>query len=416
MMLCRRSESTLFLERSNISHSSLPKEKKESLEREMDERVLGMVSDRLTDLLATWSSSRGERMADSELVGCFILGFLALRCHYEGANESTDVAPAQDTRRTRKPRHCWATGSAGCGANHDLYWRSPCCKQRPPLRVVDVPGLLELLAQGESERQKMLCKLLKWCNAVTLDDLTIAGVFRSVRMYGVPDFVNDVMSLWLESDGNVPFILMNSIPTPMEVLRQQACGKRVISLLAKARELSTKHVSALAYMSGGVTHARDALDFLLHDVQHMHMFLQKDIYHEQVGFFHSMTSLGEGKPFKYFTRDLLKKEAADELWLQLQYCFSDMNCWVTHLIKYLKAKWLLHYDCEDLSFDMRWTALLVDIGMTLTGGGDMAAQAFAAASRICSDELSNADGKAIRDFFTDVGSRCLRNAHRSLCE
>ena len=30
------------------------------------------------------------------------------------------------------------------------------------------------------------------------------------------------------------------------------------------------------------------------------------------------------------------------LWPQFQYVFSDMNCWSTHLLAYLKAKWLMH--------------------------------------------------------------------------
>jgi hypothetical protein len=74
---------------------------------------------------------------------------------------------------------------------------------------------------------------------------------------------------------------MHEIPTPMQVLKQQANGERVVTLFLNKSELLSKHVSKLNYMAGEIEHPRDALEFLLHDLKHMEHFINEEIYEEQ---------------------------------------------------------------------------------------------------------------------------------------
>ena len=130
-------------------------------------------------------------------------------------------------------------------------------------------------------------------------------------------------------------------------------------------------------------------------MSHTECFLEPSTYLEQVGFFAAMLGLGGGKPWRYF-RD---RGGDRDLWTELQYVFSDMNCWCTHLLAYLKAKWMLSCEARGLgdSFGARWSDLLRDIGMD--SDSESCRGAWEAAEATCSRKLSAADGDALREFF-----------------
>ncbi|CAE7420739.1 unnamed protein product [Symbiodinium microadriaticum] len=129
--------------------------------------------------------------------------------------------------------------------------------------------------------------------------------------------------------------MYSRIPTPMEVLRMQAAGERVVTMFLTKEELSSFHVAKLHYMSGQQLCAKDAVDFLVHDLHHMDHFTDPSTRDEQVGFFRAILGIGSGRP-KQFFRSLFPED--DYIWFELEYLVSDMNCYVPHLMKYLLAK------------------------------------------------------------------------------
>ena len=121
-------------------------------------------------------------------------------------------------------------------------------------------------------------------------------------------------------------MLLFRIPSPMEVLRQQAAGERVVTLFLGREQLSRRHDAALVYMQGEQSHSKDPLEFLLHDLKHMENFVDPATYFEQVGFFRCMLKLGvhgaSGSSLKAFFR---KECGLDiRLWNELEYVISKM--------------------------------------------------------------------------------------------
>lgn len=117
-----------------------------------------------------------------------------------------------------------------------------------------------------------------------------------------------------------PFKLMFTIPSPMDVLRQQATGARVLTLFRTHNELSTTHKAMLYYMDGMQNHQKDSLEFLIHDMTHMEHYINDDIFLEQVGFFKCFLSINNYQPKLFFNQ----REFDEELWRELEYVISDM--------------------------------------------------------------------------------------------
>ncbi len=150
-------------------------------------------------------------------------------------------------------------------------------------------------------------------------------------------------------------------------------------------------------------HARDALAFVVHDLVHMEHFWRADTRDEQCGFFRCLAGLHppplsprthriqhtaqlcdpvrlghipcRGNPRAFFAA----LGGDEQLWQELEYLISDMNCYSVHLLGYLKAKWALsfirtcrHADgaCatseasqQDSDFQALWRIFLDAIGM-----------------------------------------------------
>eukprot|EP01031_Cornospumella_fuschlensis_P008591 gene8591-10589_t len=97
--------------------------------------------------------------------------------------------------------------------------------------------------------------------------LTVMDVFNWLRLTGLknPDnYINICLIEW--NKGNRPFCLLTYIPSPLEVLRQQARGERVVTIFLTTEELSREHTSKLTYMDSMPEHSRDSLEFTVHDL------------------------------------------------------------------------------------------------------------------------------------------------------
>ena len=323
----------------------------------------------LSDLLAVWLDS--AHLPPSTVVAAFVLAALSL-----------------------KYGRSWAVGpAAGSGSADDD------ASSRGETTIGSVPGLCGAITPYPR-------KLLAWCGlcdrepAATLGDITLRSVFARCRLCQQKPCLHAAIVGWL--DGSRPLVLMHSIPSPMQVLEMQSVGQRVCTLFLDPAEISALHTSELAYLDAkGTVHARDALEFLAHDLSHMERFWG-DTFEEQVGFFAAMRGLDptdEGRPWRFF-RQFHGKGEMKELWPQLQYVFSDMNCWATHLMGYLKAKWMGFRDGDGKGgFDVGWSHFLDRIGLE--------GEAREAAQRMCGsgEKMTPEQGESLRDFFKSMGRR-----------
>lgn len=230
---------------------------------------------------------REKKISDVDFAAAFILIFFALR----------------------RPK-AWSNGKLKeriHGSNHiesSMY-----------LRDAD-EAFLQLLGQD------YLAKKLQFSSAAVLD-LSLIDIFNQLQFLGIKHnadhYINRSLVMWALEQR--PVRLLHHIPTPMEVLAQQASGERVVTLFTTVEELSKSHTSKLTYMTGMQEHSRDPLEFLLHDLKHMENFRDDQTYFEQVGFFRCMLNLNQGKVKTFYTKHL----GYDiNLWYELEYVISDM--------------------------------------------------------------------------------------------
>ena len=193
---------------------------------------------------------------------------------------------------------------------------------------------------------------------IELTDIRICDIFTNCTLNGIrknqDNYVNRQILNWMQ-EANSSVIrkpsLMFHIPTPLQVLEMQCKGTRVVTLFKERHELMSKHVSYLHYMGGQAAignghgndtimeHEKDALEFLLHDLKHFDNFMGNSFY-EQVGFFNCLvdmhSSLETKNKIKSFFFNELKYDK--QLYLELEYVLSDMNCFLPHMLKYIQAK------------------------------------------------------------------------------
>ena len=209
-----------------------------------------------------------DGITSSDLAGVFILCYLGLR----------------------RPRS-WSNGALKSTVSSSF---SLAILSSIPLsaRISSIPGLLDILG-----REYLIKKIgkggdPKFC-ADDIIDVTVLSIFDQLQLSGIKkntgDYVNRSIVCW--AYGLRPFHLMFRIPSPHEVLVQQADGKRVITMFTSKKDLERKHIAMLYYMDGMQNHAKDSLEFLLHDMKHMEHFTDASIHYEQVGFFRCMLKL-----------------------------------------------------------------------------------------------------------------------------
>lgn len=140
-----------------------------------------------------------------------------------------------------------------------------------------VPYLLDLI--DACYVAKKLSLAVDTVGSVTISSIFYHLKFSSVK-HNADNYINTSIYHW--GLGTRPFVLLHSIPTPMDVLRMQADGTRVVTAFLEDEELARTHVAKLHYMDGMRLHAKDSFEFLIHDLKHMELFVDSRLYCEQV--------------------------------------------------------------------------------------------------------------------------------------
>ena len=153
--------------------------------------------------------------------------------------------------------------------------------------------------------------------------MTIGELYNHFAFKSTPRSVNRSIVEW--SNGKYDLVLMNRIPTPLEVLDQQRQSKRCVTALIKEVQLSR-------YILG----ERDPMSFTMHDLIHAdHFFHDNKCYQGQMGFYRALWKLCSEGIFD----ELLSHEAFKN---EFEYTISDMNAYCVHLMKCFKSA-LFHY-------------------------------------------------------------------------
>jgi len=145
-------------------------------------------------------------------------------------------------------------------------------------------------------------------------------VFAEQRLYRVSAAVARALIAW--ADG-FPVELLESVPSPMQVLRLQANGCRCVSLLQD---------DDLVVETPTSPHT-DALSFALHDLCHLDKFVDPRHHTGQVGFFACLHAAIGSARWHAFERELDDAFRAD-----LHHVAADMNGSAVFLFAALKMK------------------------------------------------------------------------------
>lgn len=222
------------------------------------------------------------------------------------------------------------------------------------IKLATIPGLVDGVDLLDGA---YLSKKLK----LEIHEIKISDIYTKYTLNGIrknqDNYVNRQIIHWMvqekcqsHNQGIRKPTLLFHIPNPMQVLEMQSHGTRVVTLFKERHELLNKHVSYLHYMGGQaavgsshsdaiIEHEKDALEFLLHDLKHFDNFIAASFY-EQVGFFNCLVEMQANSVtknrIKLFYLNELKYDK--QLYLELEYVLSDMNCFLPHMLKYIQAK------------------------------------------------------------------------------
>jgi hypothetical protein len=226
-------------------------------------------------------------LADYDFVGLYILAYLSLR-------------------RPSK----WACGKISlidCTELHNISSAALC--SIPHFNTLVSDTYLKKLFGGDN-----------------ISDITVVEIFSKIRFTGIKkntdNFVNNSIVQW--ALGKRPYNIMCRVPSPLEVLRMQASGRRVITSFVTIDDMSKPHTAQLTYMGNNINHSRDPFEFLVHDMVHMEHFTDPNTYLEQVGFFKSILGVHDGSPKRFFKKMFPVEEICKHLWAELEYLISDM--------------------------------------------------------------------------------------------
>ena len=323
----------------------------------------------LTPILARWKGRyENNEINDVDFVAIYILASLAVR--YPGCR--------------------FLAGPLNPVIDFDCSLLRKDCKS-----LAHFPELLALLNNKK--------KLVKYFGE-SFGDMKVVEIFSKMRLKGIKkhsnNYVNHSIVKW--GIGKRPLLLKFYIPSPMKVLKMQANSTRVVTMFVKYEQLIEKHAAPLTYMSGSVVHERDPLHFLIHDLQHIEKFCDPMTNLEQVGFFKKMLSLGNNQPNHFFRkyddkRDQNVKDGVINLWQMMEYVISDMNTWSTHLIKYVRAKWMIYMENDVHLFHKGWDELMID-----HFGIPKNSPLYHAMINVCDKNFTREDGEMVREYFINA--------------
>lgn len=150
-------------------------------------------------------------------------------------------------------------------------------------------------------------------------DISILELLATVRVKPLPEIA--LQSLYELPYRKKEILILNTEPTPFELLHLQSQGKRVITFDSNFETWPT-----LLYGK------RDVLSFVLHDLIHAHHFFSDlESQKRQVGFYRNILKIKNDPDFK-------KLYSSDSNFAeQFNYIISDMNAHPVHLFQTLKA-------------------------------------------------------------------------------
>lgn len=151
------------------------------------------------------------------------------------------------------------------------------------------------------------------------EQMSLSEFLSIYSLRSVPKAVNVMMIEWIK--GLTGLILLEDVPLPKVVLKQQQQGKRCATMITDHKKLGT-------YILG----ERDPLGFLIHDLQHAERFFShKNTQRGQMGFYHFIETFLELDEIKV----MMKEDA--QFCQEFEYAMSDMNAYCVHLLKYLTS-------------------------------------------------------------------------------
>lgn len=149
-------------------------------------------------------------------------------------------------------------------------------------------------------------------------EFSLSPTIEFLRLYnwkGQSDRIRRSLFHWHQ--GHYPLVLWERIPTPLELLRLQAQGKRVITVFKKASEWQQIH------------HGKSAWEFTVHDLIHAdHFFQDPDRRAGQIAFYQFVL-----EQWEHGMIHSLRQHCPE----QFDYLISDMNSHPQHLYQTLKA-------------------------------------------------------------------------------
>lgn len=207
------------------------------------------------------------------------------------------------------------------GSNHEPRIAGSLLAHRSSIALSEVVDLISHSAPHEiallQYLQRGLAKLPK--SSESLFDFINKSKFK-----GVPESAIKSLLFWQSEE--YPLVLLDYVPTPLELFKLQCTGKRCVTLLFEENEISDF-----------VENGRDILGFVLHDLIHAdHFYHNKILARSQIGFSRFI--------YKAFTTHVFSDYLKDPIFKKdFYYIVSDMNSHPIHLLQTLKAQQLFAY-------------------------------------------------------------------------
>jgi hypothetical protein len=184
-------------------------------------------------------------------------------------------------------------------ATHGQAFASRKCKSDPRPMAAEWLGVMET-AKGEGLREHLL------------------GWLERYQFRGVIDNVPMALTQWLR--GAWPLILREDIPSPRDILRWQARGRRAVTV-----------ISDLPRLHAPVLNKANAFAFFLHDLEHAYKFFHLPALHAgQRVFFAMLEDAFDHGVFTPYFGDA-------EFTIKFHYLMGDMNTHPEHSRQYLRA-------------------------------------------------------------------------------
>lgn len=221
-------------------------------------------------------------------------------------------------------------------------------------------------------------------------ELSLIEIFE-LNFKGLPQKMNTAITQWLK--GHWPLKLFFHIPNAREILEMQKLGFRCVSVLTSKKSLSS-HVLG----------KRDALSFVIHDLEHaVNFFSEEHLMAGQIGFYHFIAELLNTE----WMNELVEKNQSVEFHHHLDYVIADMNAYSVHLAKYLYGILSKHstYLFDHHQLERNWNELLTDLNLPKN--------IYETLSEINSPKLSDVKIEELHSWFVARGSQSHQNDEAS---